>query len=143
MADEATVSPDVPSDEPEPSNPDGSKSHAAQIHEEVATILKKEGAATVRKRVIADLVEEKLAGWKKLAVDGLAKLKTLRQSVAKLEREGEQKYGLDKKPIGPPVFTKKQAEEYEKEVQKLKKLQTALDLALSDKADYSKLQECV
>lgn len=141
MSDEAVVTAEVPEEPTEPTTP-GTKSHAATLHEDVARALKESGVQAVRKRVLDTLVEEKLEERKKLVLDVLGRLKQQRQEIIQMEKKGEQKFGLDSKPVGGMTYTKQQLEEMKKAKEKAGKMEKALDRALAD-GDYSKLQECM
>jgi hypothetical protein len=142
MAEDAVVSADESDDIGTEEVASNSKSPAADLHAEVQRALKDSGGV-VRARVIQSLVEEKLEEHKKLVLDALGKVRAARGELASLEKKGTQLYGVDKKPAGPMTFTKEQLNEIEKVRGKVKKLEDGLELALGEKADYSKLKEAV
>jgi len=122
----------------------GSRSHAALVHEEVNKILAERSATVVRERVVNDLVEAKLEERKKLVMDAMGKFRQAQQELQQLRRKGEQKFTVDEQgksiPCGEMTFTKQQGEEIKKQVDKVRKLESALDKALGE-GDYTKLAE--
>jgi len=97
---------------------------------------------TVAQKVVDVLATREIEKRANTLVTGLDKLTKLRGDARKIKPD-QLAYGADCKPVGEGTYSKAKAEELKKANEAIDKLQAALDLALSDKADFSKLYNLV
>lgn len=109
---------------------------AAKLHQDVMAAIT-ERSPSIRTAVVEHLVQEKLKERERAALTGLAKLKEARANYAKI-KPAPAGYDDTGKPVAG-LFTKEQIEERKKTDEQIKKLEQAIELALGEKADYSKL----
>ena len=112
---------------------------STQLRRDVAEALGNAGAK-VRELVVVQLVDDEISKRKTAVLGVLAKIEAKQTELRKAEGEGRenQRFDLDGKPTGAPVYTKPQLEAINKIKETIAKLQSALEDAF-EKGDFSKV----